>query len=83
MTENLLQKIEEKVMILVTELEDLRKEMQKVKQENAILKSEKVSYAQKLQGLISLLESIDESSNTVYVNEHSFASNKLEEVVAV
>ncbi|MBV8802108.1 MAG: hypothetical protein JO131_03930 [Gammaproteobacteria bacterium] len=67
MTDNFLQKLEEKVMLLLTELEVLRKEHSQLKQENANLKAEKQNHAKKLQGLISLLDSleatVEDSSN--------------------
>jgi regulator of replication initiation timing len=59
MTDNFLQKLEEKVMVLLTELEVLRKEHTQLKQENANLKLEKQNHAKKLQGLISLLDSLE------------------------
>lgn len=66
MTDNLLMKVEEKVMTLVTELENARKEIQHVRselnharQENSNLKSEKISYLEKLQDLVSLLDAVD------------------------
>lgn len=59
MTDNFLQKLEEKVMVLLTELEVLRKEHHQLKQENANLKAEKQNHAKKLQGLISLLDSLE------------------------
>ncbi|MCD6039491.1 MAG: hypothetical protein K0S27_891 [Gammaproteobacteria bacterium] len=59
MTDDFLKKLEEKVMALLTELEDLRFDVQQLKQENSDLKVEKLHYTQRLQGLISLLDSID------------------------
>lgn len=59
MTDNFLQKLEEKVMVLLTELEALRKDHYQLKQENANLKAEKHNHAKKLQGLISLLDSLE------------------------
>ena len=59
MTDNFLQKLEEKVMVLLTELETLRKEHSQLKQENINLKTEKQNHAKKLQGLISLLDSLE------------------------
>lgn len=68
MTDNFLQKLEEKVMVLLTELESLRKETNQLRHENANLKAEKVNHAKKLQGLVSLLDSLEaESAN--YSNE--------------
>ena len=59
MTDNFLHKLEEKVMILLTELEVLRKDYAQLQQENAHLKAEKQNHAKKLQGLISLLDSLE------------------------
>jgi regulator of replication initiation timing len=80
MTDTLLYKVEERVMVLVAELEEMRNEMQRVKQENGMLKAEKATYAQKLQGLISLLETVDTAiSETVHV----FTLNRVEEAAIV
>ncbi|MBV9576374.1 MAG: hypothetical protein JO149_07095 [Gammaproteobacteria bacterium] len=73
MTENLLQKLEEKMMLLLSELEDARKtiehsrkeidnyrkEIANLSNENASLISEKENHANKLQDLVSLLDAID------------------------
>jgi regulator of replication initiation timing len=59
MTDNFLQKLEEKVMILLAELEALRLEVSQLKQENSTLTLEKLSYTKSLQKLISLLDSLD------------------------
>lgn len=64
MTDTLIKTLEEKVMMLLTELEDLRFEVQQLKQENAQFKTEKAHYAQKLQGLISLMDSADVEINS-------------------
>jgi len=66
MTDNFLQKLEEKVMVLLTELETLRKEVTSLRQENNSLKAEKVNYTKKLQGLLALMDSL-ESSGEVFV----------------
>lgn len=58
MTENLLQKLEEKVMQLLAELEGMRKEMQRVNQENAAFKMERENHGKKLQDLIEMLDSL-------------------------
>ena len=65
MTESLIQKIEEKVMALMTELEQLRKEHTQVKHENAAMKADKQDAAKKMQGLISLLDTLESSSDSV------------------
>jgi regulator of replication initiation timing len=68
MTDNFLQKLEEKVMVLLTELESLRKEINQLRHENANLRTERANHAKKLQGLVSLLDSLEaESAN--YSNE--------------
>ncbi len=57
MTENLLQKLEEKTMTILAELEKLRGEVKNLKQENASLRTEKETSSRKLNDLVSLLES--------------------------
>lgn len=59
MTENLLQKLEEKMMMLLSEVEGLRKENQRLGQENVVLRVEKESHAKKLQDLIALLDAVN------------------------
>jgi regulator of replication initiation timing len=59
MIEDLIQKLEEKVITLVSELDDARKELARVRKENASLKAEKEDQRQKLSGLISLLDAVD------------------------
>jgi regulator of replication initiation timing len=81
MTDNLLQKLEEKVMALVLELEDLRKEVHLVRQENIFLKTDKTNQTQKLQNLISLLEAT--SLEVAPVSEYSFSQNHREEAAVV
>ncbi len=61
MTENLLQKLEEKMMVLLTEVEDLREELQRLHQENTSLKMERESHGKKLQELILLLDTVSPS----------------------
>lgn len=79
MTESLFQKIEEKVMILLGELESLRKELSHARQENHALKSEMLNSTQKLQGLVSLLETLDSPNEPVvsiephYLHEEAHA----------
>ncbi|MHB1947076.1 MAG: hypothetical protein ACYCQI_03040 [Gammaproteobacteria bacterium] len=64
MTENLLHKLEEKVLTLLKELESLRNELTLQKLENSSLKSEKVNATKKLQGLVSLFDT-PETENVV------------------
>ena len=56
MTENLLQKLEEKTMTILAELEKLRSELKQLKHENFALHSEKESNTRKLQDLVSILD---------------------------
>ena len=58
MTENLLQKLEEKAMTLLSELEMLRHEVVQLRKENSTLKIEKDNSVRKLQDLISVLDTI-------------------------
>ena len=58
MSDNLFQKLEEKMMVLLSEVEDLRKEVQFLKQENAAMKYEKENQMRKLQDLVSLLDTV-------------------------
>lgn len=59
MTEHLLQKLEEKLVNLLAELEDLHLDIRELKEENQILKNEKIQSTQKIQSLITLLDSFD------------------------
>lgn len=59
MTDILIQKLEEKVMLLLTDMEDLRKEVGQLRRENSALKTEMSSSSNKLQSLLSLLDSLD------------------------
>lgn len=66
MTEQLLQKLEEKMMLLLGEIEDLRKTVDKVNQENVVLKQENAgmkfdreNHSRKLEDLLSLLDTIN------------------------
>lgn len=65
MTESLLQQLEEKTMILLSEIEDCRKELRFAQQENALLiqknallEKEREQNGRKLQDLISLLDDV-------------------------
>ena len=55
MTENLLQKVEDKIHLLIAEVATMRQELLFLKHENASLRKEQGGHAQKLQHLISLL----------------------------
>lgn len=67
MTDNLLQKLEEKMITLLAELEGLRKELDRSKHENVALKNEQLAWTNKLQGLVSLLDTLD-TTHTSHVN---------------
>lgn len=58
MSDNLLQKLEEKMMTLISEVEELRKAMQYLTVENRQLKMEKENNLKKLNDLISLLDTV-------------------------
>lgn len=70
--ENVIYKLEEKVMTLVAENEKLRREVQDsqlVRAENTTLKQEKDSNTRKLQDLLSLLD----SANPIAVDQNAYA----------
>jgi regulator of replication initiation timing len=69
MTDNFLQRFEEKVMNLLTELETLRKEASHLRQENAQLKADKSNYIKKLQALVSLFDSLNAPTEVNNVSE--------------
>lgn len=73
MTETLLQKLEEKTMIILTELERLRGEVKELRHENASLRSEKENSGKKLQDLVSLLESTSQEESLYLQSEASAA----------
>lgn len=57
-TENLLQKLEERMMLLVSELENLRQGNMQLNHELSMLKSERENNSKTLNELISLLDSV-------------------------
>lgn len=73
LTENLLYKLEEKMMLLMSEAESLRQQIQRMQQENAALKQESEGHVRKihefeqekdsnnkrLQALVALLDSVN------------------------
>lgn len=59
MTNVLLQKLEEKIMALVTELDSTRLELARVKQENSQMKTEYSDHTKKLQDLMALLDAFE------------------------
>lgn len=58
MTENLLQKLEEKIINLLSEMETLRGELKQLKHENNSLKIERASSTDKLKNLLTQLDSL-------------------------
>lgn len=71
MTENLLQKLEEKMMLLVAEIEDARKEIENLTHENLALKSEKDRHSKKLNDLLSLLDVVEHDEPKIANSTHS------------
>ena len=65
MTESLLQKVEEKMMMLFSELEEARKEIMRLSQENHLLISEKERNTKKLQELLLLLDASNVTDSIV------------------
>jgi regulator of replication initiation timing len=59
LTENLLYKLEEKMMQLLADAEGLRQQVQRLQQENNAYKLEKDNHARKLQDLVNLLDSVN------------------------
>jgi len=78
MTENLLQKLEEKTMNVLTEIEKLRADIKQLKHENFALRSEKENNAKKLQDLMALLDAtslVDSvSEETLFLQEEANAA---------
>jgi regulator of replication initiation timing len=79
MTENLLQKLEEKTMNILTEVEKLRSEIKQLKHENFSLRSEKETNTRKLQDLMGLLDATSHadsgaSGERVFLQEEANAA---------
>lgn len=58
MTDNLLQKLEEKMMMVISEVEELRKENQRLNHKNAMLELARENHVKKMQDLIGLIDAI-------------------------
>ncbi len=69
MTDNLLQKLEEKVVVLVSQLESLRRECGQLKRENSAFKAEQGKNAEKLRAVISLLDVLEKDNVINYTME--------------
>jgi regulator of replication initiation timing len=62
---DMLQKVEEKVLLLLKEIQGMRKEIRELRQENLLLKNSQGNHLQKLQGLVSLLDVLDTENELV------------------
>lgn len=74
LTENLLYKLEEKMMLLLTDSEGLRQQITRLQQENAALRQEKENHTRKLQDLLNLLDSVNPTDQQMQVNTAYAAS---------
>jgi len=74
MTETLFQKLEEKIITLLAELEDSQKALVQLKKENELLKSEKTSSLEKLKNLVTLLDSFDLPGTVSHENQQTAIS---------
>lgn len=75
MTEYLLEKLEEKVISILSELETSRNELEQLKQENASLKVSKANSVKKLENIVSLLNALD-SQQPLIVNSPEVLQEK-------
>lgn len=76
-------KLEEKVMKVLAELENNRKKLFQLEQENHSLQSEKTNHVKKLQGLASLLDELqamDHLKPEAHPSSAAVKSNQLETV---
>lgn len=82
MTDDLFQKLEEKVMVLVSELEDSRKEINQLRHENSILRAEKSNFGKKLQNLIGLLDEFEVNEAVPHTSEALILQSNLGYIAA-
>jgi FtsZ-binding cell division protein ZapB len=75
-TDNLLLKIEEKVLALLATIESLRQEIRRLHEEKAGILAEHGEHAAKLQNLISMLDVLEESD---YASSEQEVSSSMEE----
>jgi|GEM_PF-6485755 len=76
MTEGLLEKLEEKMMVLLAEVELLRSEREHLSQENMSLKIEREKFEGRIKGLVSLFDSVEldqESAPSVQKDQSEYA----------
>ncbi len=68
-TENLLQKLEEKVMLMLAEVEDLRKELRHKEEENLNLRAERDGLRAQMENNTNKVGELIELLNTVCATE--------------
>lgn len=73
MTDQLFQKLEEKMMALLAELESSRKQIQALQQENFQLKNEHSQHSKKLQSLLEVLDTLQVADVALQVQEEASA----------
>lgn len=66
--ENLLPKLEEKMMLLLTELKDARRDVQRLAHENSLLRIDRENHSKKLIDLLSLLDAVNNSEQNLVLN---------------
>ncbi len=71
MTDILLQKIEERVVTLLGQLEVMRNEVARLRHENAVLREDQGDHTKKLQELITLLDVLEGAEGHSSVNQDS------------
>lgn len=74
LTENLLYKLEEKMMALMSDAEGMRQQIQRLQQENATLKQEKENHTRKLQDLVSLFDSVNPAEQAAAPASQSYST---------
>ena len=74
LTENLLYKLEEKMMQLLADAEGLRQQVQRLQVENNAYKLEKDNNARKLQDLVNLLDSVSSVEYSAPIAATSYAT---------
>jgi len=65
MSENLLRKLEERVAVLIAELEESRLQLHQVRDELNFLRTEKEEYQKKLHSILAMLGTVDEVDMSV------------------
>lgn len=74
LTENLLYKLEEKMMLLLSDAEGLRQQIHRLQQENTALRQEKEGHTRKLQDLVSLLDSVNPTEHAAPAPVQQYAT---------